>query len=481
VKKLTNCYYCNKQIKDYGFKCKLCDKKICNEHRLPESHNCVEIDRNKQNSIYINTNENESTQLKTKLEKNETNKVVYPEIIESLLQEAEILNDIRRPGLALKKYNKIIEKNPDFAEIWYYRGLILSKLGKSKDAVKSFRKAYELEPNNPEYRKKIESVKATEFRNFLGPTIVETEIEKEVKPVKIEDEQEENNNFNYEEILESEHVPQYIKDKFTHAKVKREQFKGKIGDPLLIIKQIDLIKGSYETTSHGTKEQIVYVKIAPGFSVKVDLTNYPKRPILELPYDIKKKFGDLNEILRSLRTWKKFDNSDVLFVLNELKACIGIYGYGKVLLSRRFVEVVFQEANIHAPKEMMGFLRMDRWILWGLEGPRRYSSSPVHVQFRSDDIPRDDSVVGMVHSHTLGPAIPSDPDLKTFKMFKINMIISLPDKTLKLFDDKGRGIGYEIVDIHDLDSGRKFIIKLSEVIGGRDEKRRKDTARSMYT
>ena len=486
MKKLTNCYYCNKQIKGYGFKCKLCDKSICNEHRLPETHNCVGIYQNKQNSIYKNnnknTNENESTQLKTKLEKNEKNVVVYPENVESLLQEAEILNEIRRPGLAIKKYNQIIEKNPNIAEIWFNRGLILKKLRRSKDAVKSFRRAYELDPNNTEYRKKMEEFKATEFRNFIGIHNIDEDIEKEVKPVKIEDEQEENNNFNYEEILESEDVPQYIKDKFAHAKIKREQFKGKIGDLLLIIKQIDLIKGSYETTPHRTKEQIIYVKITPGFSVKVDLTNYPMRPIFELPYDVKKKIGDLNEILRSLRTWKKFDNSDVLFVLNELKACLGIHGQGNVLIAKRFVEVVFQEAKNHSLKEMMGFLRMDRWIVWGLEGPRRYQSSPVHVKFRSDDIPRDDSVVGMVHSHTLGPAIPSDPDLKTFKMFKINMIISLPDKTLKLFDNKGQGVGYEIVDIHDIDRGRKSIIKLSDIIGGRDEKRRKyGPSKSMYT
>ena len=167
-------------------------------------------------------------------------------------------------------------------------------------------------------------------------------------------------------------------------------------------------------------------------------------------------------------------------VLNELKACLGIYGYGKILLSRRFVEVVFQEANAHAPNEMMGFLRMDRWILWGVEGPRRYKSSPVHVQFRLDDIPRDDSVIGMMHSHTLGPAIPSDPDLKTFRRFKINMIVSLPDKSMKLFDDRGRGIGYEIVDIQDLDSGKKSVIKLSDVIGRSSYKRRNDNDR-MYT
>lgn len=105
----------------------------------------------------------------------------------------------------------------------------------------------------------------------------------------------------------------------------------------------------------------------------------------------------------------------------------------------------------------------------------------MQVQFRSNDIPRDDSVIGMMHSHTLGPAIPSDQDQKTFRLFKINMIISLPNRSLKLFDNVGRGLSYEIVDIQDLDEGLKSVIKLSEILGVKEEKRRRDASRSMYT
>ncbi len=113
--------------------------------------------------------------------------------------------------------------------------------------------------------------------------------------------------------------------------------------------------------------------------------------------------------------------------------------------------------------------------------PQQYKSSPMQVQFRSNDIPRDDSVIGMMHSHTLGPAIPSDQDQKTFRLFKINMIISLPNRSLKLFDNVGRGLSYEIVDIQDLDEGLKSVIKLSEILGVKEEKRRRDASRSMYT
>ena len=110
-------------------------------------------------------NANGTIPLETKLEEIETNNLEYQDNIVFLMQEADLLNEMRRPGLALKIYDLIIEKNPDIAEIWYKKGFNLKKLGRNHDSVKSFRKAYELEPNNPEYRKKIESVKATVFKN----------------------------------------------------------------------------------------------------------------------------------------------------------------------------------------------------------------------------------------------------------------------------------------------------------------------------
>ena len=51
---------------------------------------------------------------------------------------------------------------------------------------------------------------------------------------------------------------------------------------------------------------------------------------------------------------------------------------------------------------------------------------------------------------------------------------------MKLFDKIGNLVSYEIVDIQDLDSGKKSVIKLSDVIGRSINKKRQEDDR-MYS
>ncbi|MFX0104558.1 MAG: AN1-type zinc finger domain-containing protein [Candidatus Hodarchaeota archaeon] len=37
---MTNCYYCEIEIRDLPYRCKFCGLIFCNKHRLPEYHNC---------------------------------------------------------------------------------------------------------------------------------------------------------------------------------------------------------------------------------------------------------------------------------------------------------------------------------------------------------------------------------------------------------------------------------------------------------
>ena len=222
------------------------------------------------------------------------------------------------------------------------------------------------------------------------------------------------------------------------------------------------------------------MKFAPNFSVKVDLTNFPMRPILEIPNSVKEKIGDLNVILGSLRNWNEFHDTDVVVVLNELKACLGYYGYGKILISRSFVDLVYEEA-IAQSTEIIGFLKMNRWIISELQMASGYYSAPTHAQFSKDVIPRDDALIEMVHSHPNGIAYPSHADMNTFRSFKINMIIAFPRRELKLFNDLGSGVSYEIVNTYKLDHGRKSVRKASTGSGSITNESKKDNDKMMYS
>ena len=61
------------------------------------------------------------------------------------------------------------------------------------------------------------------------------------------------------------------------------------------------------------------------------------------------------------------------------------------------------------------------------------------------------------------------------------MIISFPRKDLKLYNDTGRGVSYEIVDTYKLDHRRKAVRKVSNVSGGIADKKRKDNDKMMYS
>lgn len=38
---MTNCYYCNGEVHKMPYKCKFCGLIFCNNHRLPENHECA--------------------------------------------------------------------------------------------------------------------------------------------------------------------------------------------------------------------------------------------------------------------------------------------------------------------------------------------------------------------------------------------------------------------------------------------------------
>ena len=45
-------------------------------------------------------------------------------------------------------FNRSIDKYPENAQTWYYKGLAITHLSKYKEAIKNFDKALEINPNN---------------------------------------------------------------------------------------------------------------------------------------------------------------------------------------------------------------------------------------------------------------------------------------------------------------------------------------------
>lgn len=100
---MSNCYYCNKKIRNLPYRCKFCGMIFCRNHRLPENHDCP-FDLI-QKSI---TN------------KNSKSKLIYQDALEFIrkdLDVAEIYELFTRKKLskskAIELLNFLIENNKD--------------------------------------------------------------------------------------------------------------------------------------------------------------------------------------------------------------------------------------------------------------------------------------------------------------------------------------------------------------------------------
>jgi hypothetical protein len=61
------------------------------------------------------------------------------------------------------------------------------------------------------------------------------------------------------------------------------------------------------------------------------------------------------------------------------------------------------------------------------------------------------------------------------------MVIAFPRRELKLFNDLGSGVSYEIVDTYKLDHGRKSVKKASTGSGRITNESKKDNDKMMYS
>ncbi|MCP4764467.1 MAG: hypothetical protein GY870_22015 [archaeon] len=401
--KTGNCSYCNIKLDDITFRCKFCGQKFCHSHRIVENHHCYglyDYDKNQ----YFKFRDNYSiSELYNDLIELDRLKEAYRKSDENLIilkKIAHILLKIHKPGVSLEIYDKILKSEPNNATIWYKKGIVLEKLNKNKnDAANCFKIAYELDPSNIKIRNKH------------------------------------NQYNNYENIPDE--VLQHIQS------IKNNNDK-KISS---IEEQLDIIRKTYDIKVISEEEGIFNIRLGEKFSITIILKDYPARPEIQFPIHIEEKIGNIYIKLRSLLNWSNSNGGDVLGVLNELKAFLGLNGYGKILIFKDFMDSLVKTAKQFYPSEMMGFLQMDRWVIWRLREPQNFTSTPGYAAFSSKDIPQHDSVIGMVHSHTIGPAIPSEQDLITFKKFKINIIYSNLMNELKIYDSLGSSLSFGIIDL----------------------------------
>lgn len=87
--------------------------------------------------------------------------------------------------------------------------------------------------------------------------------------------------------------------------------------------ELSLIQQEYAYDQIGTKEAEINVYITitltNTFIIQIDFTNYPERPIVTFPNEVRRILGDPYKILNILKEWKSKQPSHIVDILHELE------------------------------------------------------------------------------------------------------------------------------------------------------------------
>lgn len=422
---LELCYFCNEKIENYLNKCAYCGKKFCDTHRLRENHDCL--------AQIVTDIKNYLIEQYTKLE------IVEGEPKDDLFRRAGIFATIKRPGITIKLCEYIIENFPDAHEAIFLAATQHEKLKNYRQALNLYKDACEMDLSNKEYDRS--------YNLLAGKVVLEQKKRFRTAKKKFDTLEEKD-----QEIILEHHTYDdlafQIDDLYTPPRLKKMllNLKNRVAKSILTLtQQLEFIREKFEANQLETKPNKYSVALGNGYGIIIDLEDYPKMPKFEFPFNIEEKIPaeSLPERLFSLRTWSETQPYNLADVILELKACLGFYGFGKMQISQQFINLAKQTAREHAPNEFGAFIQLDRWVIWRLRMPQKYFSTPFVTMYYKDQIPfMDTSVVGFIHSHTLGPADPSDQDRTTFRMYYVNMILGSTKKEssldqLVVFDRNG--------------------------------------------
>jgi tetratricopeptide (TPR) repeat protein len=121
--------------------------------------------KNALNSVFNLDNDTATTLVTAAIYDIAANRTVDIDIVESVFQMPENLNDeykcllyraiigrsyslLQKHEEALKSYSKALDINPNDADAWNNKGLALESLGRLGDAIKSYTKALDIDPND---------------------------------------------------------------------------------------------------------------------------------------------------------------------------------------------------------------------------------------------------------------------------------------------------------------------------------------------
>jgi proteasome lid subunit RPN8/RPN11 len=202
----------------------------------------------------------------------------------------------------------------------------------------------------------------------------------------------------------------------------------------------------------GKKRTKGILRIDGGVLVEFNFDGVPSFKIQ--PKEARERLPNPIDLIPALVLWDEDAHPSWAEVLQELKAKIAaasgaVSGSWMPAIERKLLLGLLDAARRGHPNESFFLLKkgptgvLDQVVL-----PQGTKGGKVMAIFSSDRLPYDKAIEATFHSHPSGNGTPSEPDLKAFVKYKVNIIAHAPygEHDFKAFTNKGNPIDLEVRD-----------------------------------
>ena len=182
----------------------------------------------------------------------------------------------------------------------------------------------------------------------------------------------------------------------------------------------------------------------------IDYKKYPKKPKVLFIKSNGEIYKDLDDMISSLKRWKKDNAISIVELINEILTFIENMQTNEILIKKELFKGILDLSRNQHPREILGLLRMEDGIVLEYILPPGALTTDTSGIFSSSRLPIDSSIEGSIHSHPRGNPHPSSTDLNgVFKKYRFNFIVASPYNSIncvKCFNKNGVEIPFRIVD-----------------------------------
>ncbi|MCK5347674.1 MAG: Mov34/MPN/PAD-1 family protein, partial [Candidatus Heimdallarchaeota archaeon] len=167
---------------------------------------------------------------------------------------------------------------------------------------------------------------------------------------------------------------------------------------------------------------------------------------INLPKKITKSIPDIELFIPTLRNWNKSAPPQIAEIIQAIMHTLESITGKTVHISRLLFDELMQIAKDNHPQETYCVLRLKNGLLCEyILSPQTVSSEKSAIFF-PHRIGRDRSIIASFHTHPSGVFTPSRPDLKSFRLNPVNVIMGSPynSNSIGVYDSLGDRLDFKI-------------------------------------